>query len=159
MTINERKKRLIKEGLQKSEAAMSGMRTVLFSVLTVIVLRLAFLLYELIYFSSADVKISVISELLLLPLMLVLYMVYDGNRGLASVTFISAAVRIIYLFADVYSTLPKGTGANIYMAVYIAVMAVQIILSVLLTTSKRCGEYFALRQRVNMQIRNEMLKK
>ncbi len=159
MNVSERKKHLINENLKKSTAAQSGMRLAKISVLLIIALRLILLLYELIYFSSAEVKISVISELLVLPMMLILYMVYDGNKGLSAITLISATVRIIYHFASVYATLPEGSGANAYTAVFLIIMAAQFILSLVLTTSKMCAEYFILRQRVNMQIRSEMLKK
>ncbi len=136
------------------------MKATLLIVVAIIIARLAFLLYELIYFSSADVKISVISELLILPLMLVLYMVYDGNKGLAAVLVISAVVRIIYHFASVYPSLPADTaGATVYTVIFIAVMAMQFILSLFLMNSKLCGRFFAVRLKVNMQIRSEMMKK
>ncbi len=159
MTVGERKKRLIKDNLQKNANAMSGMKITGISVLSIIVLRLLFLLYELIYFSSVNVKISIVSALLVLPMMLVLYMVYDGNKGLAAVTVISAVIRIIYHFSSVYSDLPGDAAANIYTVILITVMAAQFILSLTITASKMCTEYSKIRQAVNMQIRIEIMKK
>ena len=158
MNIRERKSRLIRENLQKNKNAVVGMKIAGICILAIIAARLVFLLYELIYFSSSDIKISVVFELLVLPMLLVLYMVYDGNRALSSVTLISAVVRIIYHFSSVYTTLPKTAAADAYTVIFLAVMASQFILSIILTSSKKCNEYFRIRQKVNMQIRSEMLK-
>ena len=156
LTVRDRKKQLVRELVHTNDTAKKGMKNASISILLIIAVRIALAIYEIAYFSLCEVKTSIVSYLLILPGILVLYMVYDGNKGLASVTMISAFIRIIYYFSSVYSLLPETGATAAYTGVYITVMLFQFVLSIFISENPKCKEYFNIMQRINFRIRGEM---
>ena len=152
MTVNQRKHELKKKYVDQNEILAAGRRAVLLSVLIIFFARIAFFIFELAFFAAKGITVSIISNLLILPLCLILYMIYDGNKGLAGVLAISAIVRAIYLFSAVYPTLPTDSGAGIFVGLYLFVMAFQFVAIILMTAYTPCVKYFEKMQAINMEL-------
>ena len=150
--VKYKKRELIKEQVDSDPIAAKGMRISKISLMLLLLLRLILFVFEIIYFNASGLEIDVISNLLLIPMLLILYMIYDGNKGLAGVLAISAIVRAVYLFASVYPTLPEDTGAGIFVGLYLFVMAFQFVSIILMTAYSPCLQYFNKMQSINMEI-------
>ena len=85
-------------------------------------------------------------------MLLIVYMLYDGNKGISGVLLIAAVVRAINLFASVFPTLPEGTGTNVYIGVYLFVMAYQFAVTLLTTAYAPAVAYFTKMQSINMEL-------
>ena len=156
MTVRDRKKQLVQEMVHTSDKAKKGMKLTSILIMLIIAVRIIHAVYEIVFFSMSGVRGSFVSYLFILLGILTLYMVYDGNKALASVTMISAFVRIIYYFSSFYSTLPETQGTAVFTGIYITVMLFQFVASILLTENPSCKEYFNIMQRINFKIRSEM---
>lgn len=150
--VKHYKRKLIIEQIDTDPVAKRGMAVSRTTLLGLVFLRLALFIFEVIYYSIANVSLNVISTLLLLPMLLIVYMVYDGNKGISSVLMVSAVVRALWLFASVYPTLPEGGGANVYIGIYLAVMAYQFAVTLLMTAYAPAIAYFNKMQTINMQV-------
>ena len=150
--VKEKKRELIIERIDADSVASRGMRISRFAMLALLLLRLSLFIYELVYLPSVGLEVGVVSSLLLIPMLLILYMIYDGNKGLAGVLLISAVVRAVYLFASVYPTLPKDSAAGVYVGIYLFVMAFQFLSLVLVTAYAPCTLYFEKMQKINMDL-------
>jgi len=152
--VKHKKRELIIERVDGDPAAKRGMKVSRTLLLLLILLRFVLFVIEVSYFSASGLEINVISNLLLLPMLLILYMIHDGNKGLSGVLLVSAAVRVVYLFASVYATLPDGVGRNIYVGAYLFAMAFQFAATLLMTAYAPCVSYFEKMQAINMEIGN-----
>ena len=150
--VKRYKRKLIIEQIDTDPVAKRGMAVSRTTLLGLVFLRLALFIFEVIYYSIANVSLNVISTLLLLPMLMIAYMVYDGNKGIASVLMVSAVVRALWLFASVYPTLPEGGGANVYIGIYLTVMAYQFAVTLLMTAYAPAIAYFNKMQTINMQV-------
>ena len=150
--VKRYKRKLIIEQIDTDSIAKRGMAVSRTTLLGLVFLRLALFIFEVIYYSIANVSLNVISTLLLLPMLMIVYMVYDGNKGISSVLMVSAVVRALWLFASVYPTLPEGGGANIYIGIYLVVMAYQFAVTLLMTAYAPAIAYFNKMQTINMQV-------
>ena len=146
------KRKLIAERIDTDPVARRGMAVSRAALLALVFLRLALFVFELVYFNAAELKVGIISNLLLLPMLMIVYMIYDGNRGISSVLMISAIVRAIWLFATVYPTLPEESVANVYLGIYLAVMAYQFVSTMLMTVYAPATAYFEKMQGINMEL-------
>lgn len=156
MNVKVRKKQLIEERILRSPSLDKGRRTVLYSVLILALLRIALFIIELSYVSAGGVKISVLSHILLLPMLFILYMIYDGNKGISSVPAISAIVRAIVYFSTVHDEVIEA-GLGLYTGLFLGVMLLQFAMSVLVSAATVCQAYFKEREAINLQLRKEML--
>ena len=150
--VKRYKRKLIIEQIDTDPVAKRGMAVSRTTLLGLVFLRLALFIFEVIYYSIANVSLNVISTLLLLPMLMIVYMVYDGNKGISSVLMVSAVVRALWLFASVYPTLPEGGGANVYIGIYLAAMAYQFAVTLLMTAYAPAIAYFNKMQTINMQV-------
>ena len=150
--VKRYKRKLIIEQIDTDPVAKRGMAVSRTTLLGLVFLRLALFIFEVIYYSIANVSLNVISTLLLLPMLMIVYMVYDGNKGISSVLMVSAVVRALWLFASVYPTLPEGGGANVYIGIYLTVMAYQFAVTLLMTAYAPAIAYFNKMQTINMQV-------
>ena len=152
MDVKHVKRKMIAERIDTDPVAKRGMAVTRGTLLGLLFLRLGLFVFEMIYYSTAELEIRVISNLLLLPLLVLLYMIYDGNRGVAPILLVSALVRAVWLFSSVYPTLPASGGANAYMGVYLAVMAYQFAVTLLMTAYNPSIVYFNKMQSINMEL-------
>ena len=150
--VKHYKRKLIAERIDTDPVAKRGMAVSRTTLLGLVFLRLALFVFEIVYYSIAELKLNVASTLLLIPMLMIAYMVYDGNKGIASVLMISAVVRALWLFSSVYPTLPEGGGANAYIGIYLAVMAYQFAVTLLMTAYGPCITYFSTMQVINMEV-------
>ena len=150
--VKRYKRKLIAVRIDTDPVAKRGMAVSRGTLLGLTFLRLALFVFEIIYYSIVEMQVGVISNLLLLPMLLIIYMVYDGNKGISSVLTVSAVVRAVWLFASVYPTLPAGSGANAYLGVYLATMAYQFAVTLLMTAYAPAVTYFNKMQTINMQV-------
>ncbi|MBR2965250.1 MAG: hypothetical protein IKC34_01730 [Clostridia bacterium] len=150
--VKKKKRDMIKERIDTDPVALRGMRVSRAALLLLLLFRLVLLVFEIVYFSASELKIGVLSNLLLIPMLLILYMIYDGNKGLAGILMVSAVVRVIYLFSSVYPTLPDGVGADVYLGVYLFVMAFQFAAIILMTAYAPAVAYFDKMQAINMEV-------
>ena len=156
--VKARKRKLITENINRNPKAEAGRRQVAAFFLITVLSRLALTAYKLIYISSLEIGVGKAADILLfLGLAAVLYMVTDGNRGLAWVTAISAVVWGIYCFTSLYPLLADKPGAVAFVAIFITVMAVQFILSVIMATLPMYDTYFSQMMKINLTIRREMI--
>ena len=153
LTVRERKKQLIRERVHKDAAKSSGMRYLGVFVTLIMLSRVGLFIYELAYYGAIGEKVRVIANLLLLPLLLLIYMAHDGNRGLLSITAISAIVRVFNLFLSVYPAIEGKNGAVAFASVYLGVMALQFIISVIALSMPAIALYCAEMRRINFELR------
>jgi hypothetical protein len=154
--IKERKRRLIIERIDSDPIARRGMAVTKATLLILLLLRLILFVFELVYFNASGIKVGIVSNLLLLPMLMIVYMIYDGNKGISGILLIAAVVRVIYLFASVYPTLPVDNGANVYVGVYLFVMAYQFAVTLLMTVYAPSVLYFCKMQAINMELGTEL---
>ena len=159
MDIKTRKKQLINDALSKNAAGVSGRKTVGICAITMILLRLALFIFELVFYSMNGLKLDVISNILLLPFIFGVYMIYDGNKGIAPLLSVAAAIRIACYFLSTYDKLGDASLINAYTAIILAVMVLQFAIALLVSYASGAQEYFKLMQSVNMQIQKEYLAK
>ena len=153
ITVKEKKKQLIRERIHSDPQKSRGMSALGIIAAAIIISRAALLIYEIAYFAYIGQKINVVSSLLFLPLLLILYVVHDGNRGLIGICAVSAVVRMIYLFVSVYPSL-EGQGAYlVFVAVYAFIMAAQFIMSVTALSMPSTDIYSKEMQKINMELR------
>ena len=152
INIKEKKRRLIIERIDSDPVARRGMKVTRSTLLILLLLRALLFIYELIYCNMVGLEVGLVSNLLLIPMLLIVYMVYDGNRGISGVLMIAAVVRAVNLFSTVYPILPTDTGANVYMGVYLFIMAYQFAVTLLMTAYPPSNAYFAKMQSINMEL-------
>ena len=150
--VKKKKRDMMKERIDKDAAASRGMRMSRASLLLLLLFRLILFAFETVFFAASGLPFEVVSSLLLIPMLLILYMIYDGNKGLAGILMVSAVVRVIYLFSSVYPTLPDGVGADVYLGVYLFVMAFQFAAIILMTAYAPAVAYFDKMQAINMEV-------
>ncbi len=158
ITVREKKRQMIRERVLPDEEKRRGMRSLGLIVTVLLLLRAALFVYELVFYISNGVKVGVVSNLLLLPLILILFMVKDGNRGLIGICAVSAVVRMIVLFVSVYPSLEAIGGAVVFTAVYAVIMAVQFILSVVALSMPSTDAFAKEMQMINMEIRTLIMQ-
>ena len=156
MTVNQKKQQMKAKYIYSNKKLEAGRKTVLFSVLTIFLARMALFIFELVYFSQKGLSVSVVSNLLLLPLFLILYMIYDGNKGISAVPAISAVVRIIVYFSTIHESVTE-VGGGVYTGILIGVLILQFFVSVLVSAASKCQAYFTVMQKINFQIQKEFL--
>lgn len=152
MDVKHVKRKMIAERIDTDPVARRGMAVTRGTLLGLLFLRLALFAFEMIYYSTAGLEIRLVSNLLLLPLLILIYMIYDGNRGVSTLLLVSAIVRAVWLFSSVYPTLPLGVGANAYIGSYLAVMAYQFAVTLLMTAYNPSIAYFGKMQSINMEL-------
>lgn len=157
--IKSRKKKLIDELINSDPVAKAGKKIAAVCIALIAVTRLALALYEIIYLSVAKVTIQVIPMLLIIPGMLMLYLIYDGNKALSSIISIAAVVRIFYLFIGTFPLLPKNAGAVVFLAVSSAILLLQLITSVIVYINPACDKYFIGVKKINLRVQAEFLSK
>ena len=150
--VKQYKRKLIAEYIDTDPVTKRGMAVSRTTLLGLVFLRLALFVYEIVYYSIANLSLNVVSALLLPVMLMIAYMVYDGNKGIASVLMISAVVRALWLFSSVYPTLPAGDGANVYIGIYLIAMAYQFAVTLLMTAYGPCITYFSTMQVINTQV-------
>ena len=152
INIKEKKKRLIIERIDSDPVAKRGMKVTRSTLLILLLLRALLFVYELIYFGMVGLTVDTVSSLLLIPMLIIVYMIYDGNKGVSGILLISAVVRAIYLFSTVYPTLPNDGSANIYIGAYLIAMAYQFAVTLLTTAYAPANAYFTKMQSINMEL-------
>lgn len=157
ITVKEKKKQLIKERIHSDPHKSRGMRALGIIASSILLSRAALFVYELAYFAYLGRSVGVISNLLLLPLLLILFMVHDGNRGLLSITAVSAVIRIIYLFSSIYPAIEGLRGVGVFVAVYAALMAAQFIASVTALSMPSTDAYSKEMQKINYELRSGLM--
>ena len=156
INVKENKKRLIIERIDSDPMAKRGMKVARNTLLILLLLRGLLFLYELIYYNMAGLDVGIVSNLLLIPMLFIIYMVYDGNREISGVLMIAAVVRTINLFSTVYPTLPTDAGATVYTGVYLFIMAYQFAVTLLVTAYAPAVAYFAKMQAINMELGSQL---
>ncbi len=156
MTVNQRKRELKAKYISTNKTLEAGRKTVLISMLLIFLARIAFFIFELIYFKRAGLRVSVISNVLLLPFCLILYMIYDGNKGLTAVPALSAIVRIIVYFSVTHDAVSK-VGGGLYTGIFIGVMVLQFLISVLIGAASKCQAYYKVTQKINLTVQKEFI--
>ena len=158
MTVNQRKHELKEKYITPNKTLADGRRAVLIAVLLIFFARISLFIFELAYFSAKGISVSVISNLLLLPLCLILYMVYDGNKGLTSIISLAAVVRIIVYFATMQDEVAAAGGGG-YTGIFIGIMVLQFLASVIVAVPAKCQAYFKVIQKINLAVQKEFLGK
>ena len=158
MTVNQRKRELKEKYITPNKILRDGRQAVLISVLLILFARISLFIFELVFFAAKGLSVSVISNLLLLPLCLILYMIYDGNKGITSILSISAIVRIIVYFATTQDAV-AAAGGGIYTGIFIGVMVLQFLVSVIISIPAKSQAYFKVIQKINLAVQKEFLGK
>lgn len=157
MTVKEKKKSLIKQEIFADRTASLGMKAVSHTVLSLFLIRTALFVFELIFFSIKDIKLSVISNILLLPFFFILYMIFDGNRGIIAIPEISAVVRVIVYFSTTHKALGAVSFGGAYTGVFLACMVLQFALCILIQNLPACSLYFKKMQGINFKLQKEIM--
>ncbi len=154
--IKARKRQLIAENIDSSSLAKKGRINAKISVLVILITRIAFLVFDCIYLAVINADNNIWLQLLILPLIILLYMIYDGNKAMSYIIMISAAARMIYHFTTIIPALPTE-GITFYTIIYLIVFEIQFALAVFLSASPKCDIYFTAMQKINIKIRSEMI--
>ena len=152
LNIKQHKRRLIAERIDTDPVAKRGMSVSRLMLLALLFLRGALFVFEIVYYGIVNLEVNAVSNLLLIPLLIMIYMIYDGNKALSAILGISAIVRAVWLFTSVYPALPEGGAANAYIGAYLAVMLYQFIAMVLISVYAPAISYFDKMQTINMEL-------
>ena len=158
MDIKQRKKQLINEKVFKNAAINRGRRAVSRSVLAIFLLRLVLFILDVALLPTREIKVGALSHIFSVLLLLVLYMIFDGNKGLSALLSISAIVRVIVYFSGIHPEV-IGAGLGVYTGIFLAVMLLQFLISVLISSATVAQPYFKVMQEINLQLRKEMIGK
>ena len=154
--VKQRKRELIEENVKKSPQASSGELIARVLVLTVFILRSFLAIFEAIYSSSTGAEISVWSYVLFVPFILIIYMIYDGNKSFVYIPVISAPIRLVYHFSAVLPTI-SVEGVSALSVISVIVLSVQFFAFIIMSASSKCDVYFSAMQKINFKIRSEMI--
>ena len=157
MDIKSKKKKLIGELIAENPECGAGMKIVSRCMLAVFFLRALLLVFEIIFFSASGLKVSIVSNLLFLPLIIILYMIFDGNRGIAMIPVISAVIRVAVYFSGGFKDVSAAAGGGAYTGIFLAVMLLQFAICLIVSYATRCQSYFKMMQAVNFRIQKEYL--
>ena len=158
MDVKQRKKQLINERVFKNAAVNRGRRAVSRSVLAIFFLRLVLFILDVSLLPARGIATGVASHIFSALLLIVLYMIFDGNKGLSAVLSISAIVRAIVYFSGIHPEV-IGAGLGVYTGIFLAVMLMQFLISVLISSATVAQPYFKAMQEINLQLRKEMIGK
>ena len=158
MDIKQRKKQLINERVFKCEATNRGRRAVSRSVIAIFLLRLVLFILDVALLPAEGIRVGAVSHIFSALLILVLYMIFDGNKGLSAIPAISAIVRALIYFSGIHPEVMEA-GLGVYTGVFIAVMLLQFLISVLISSATVAQGYFKVMQEINLQLRKEMIGK
>lgn len=158
MDIKQRKKQLINERVFKCEAVNRGRRAVSRSVIAIFLLRLVLFILDVALLPAKGIRVGAVSHIFSALLILVLYMIFDGNKGLSAIPAISAIVRALIYFSGIHPEVMEA-GLGVYTGVFIAVMLLQFLISVLISSATVAQGYFKVMQEINLQLRKEMIGK
>ncbi len=159
MNIKQRKKELIRQYIHKNPEKLMGMKMTSRLVILLFSVRILLFIYEAIFFGVSRVPFETVSNLLLLPYFVLLYMIFDGNKSMASITFLSAIIRVIYLFSSTFNKLPENTASYVFIGVAIFVYLIQAICSLIINSSKACEIYSSEMKKINIKLQSEFLSK
>ncbi len=154
--VKKRKRELIRENVKNVPIASRGELLARIFILSTFIARTALLLFEVIYSSVTETEISIWSHILFIPFILIIYMIYDGNKSLVYIPMISAPIRLVYHFTAVLPTV-ASEGVSALTIISLIVLAIQFFASIVMSASTRCDVYFTAMQKVNLKIRSEML--
>ena len=154
--VKERKRELICENIKRVKIAAEGEKLAKIFVILMLFARSALLIFEIIYSSLSAAEISIWSHLLFLPFLIVIYMVYDGNKPLVYIPMISAPLRLVYHFTAVLPTI-TAEGVNLLTAVSLVLLAAQFFFAVFMSANTKCDVYFTAMQKVNLKLRSEII--
>lgn len=154
--VKLRKRELIEENVKKVPMAARGELLARIFILSMFFARSFLLLFEIIYTASSETVISVWSHVLFIPFILVIYMIYDGNKSFVYIPLVSAPVRLIYHFTAVLPTV-TAEGVSALTIITLIVLALQFFASIVMSVNTRCDVYFTARQKVNIKLRSEMI--
>ena len=154
--VKQRKRDLIEENIRRVKDAASGERIARASVIAMFLARAFLIIFEAIYSSSIGAEISIWSYLLFLPFIMIIYMIYDGNRSFVFIPMISAPVRLLYHFSIVLPTIAVE-GVSALSVISVIALALQFFASIIMSASTKCSIYFSAMQKINLKIRSEMI--
>ena len=158
MDVKQRKKQLINERVFKNAAVNRGRQAVSRSVLAIFCLRLVLFILDVSLLPTKEITVGIGSHIFSALLLIVLYMIFDGNKGLSAVVSISAIVRVIVYFSGIHPEVTEA-GLGVYTGVFLAVMLLQFLISVLISSASATQSYFKVMQEINLQLRKEMIGK
>ena len=155
--IKKRKRELIKKNIKSVPLVAGGEKITRVLVIIMLLLRAALLLFEIIYSSVTGTETSIWSHLLFIPFVIVVFMMYDGNKAFVYIPMISAPIRLVYHFSAVLPViLPEG-GISAVTIFSLIVLASQFFFSIVLSASTKCDVYFSTMQKINLKLRSEMI--
>lgn len=159
INVKERKRQLYK-ALSKTDADIATGKKISGIMLTFIfLLRAALTVCEATFFSIHGQNHNVWTYILFAIGAVMLFMIHDGNRAFAYIIALAGVVHILYHFSSVYEVISTLPGADAYTAISIIVFIIQFILSIIITINSKSKKYLDCMQKINLQLRAEMLGK
>ena len=155
--FNERKTELLIEYLKQNKRAVRGQKIVNLSLLTILILRVALLLFEIPVFIIQGKPVNLTVIILFVPLLIVLHVIAGGAKGFTYVTLVSSTARLIAYFALVYKNMPQDSLTDAYTFVLFGVLMFQFFISLFLLISYECDAYFTALQRITIKVHGEEL--
>ena len=154
--VKKRKRELIEENVRRVKIAKEGEHLARIFVSLILVARSVLLLFEIIYASVTSAEVSVWSHVLFVPFILVMYMIYDGNKPFVYIPMISAPIRLVYHFTSVLPTVSED-GVCALTIVSLVLLGAQFFFSLIMSANTKCDVYFTAMQKVNLKLRSEMI--
>ena len=145
----------MREHLRENPTARSGFLLLRSSMLLLLALRLAFTVFEAIYFIIAGTPINLFGTAFLLPFLLIIYIIYNGQKLFGYFLLGGSVIRLIFFYATVYEKLPAAPLREVYSVTLFAVLIIQFILSLLYIFNSRCDSYFIAYHRINLRVSGE----
>ncbi len=154
--VKKRKRELISENVKRVKIAAEGEKLARIFVLLTLISRSILLLFEIIYASVTPTVISVWSHILFIPFILIMYMIYDGNKAFVYIPMFSAPIRLVYHFTSVLPTVATE-GVSALTVVSLIFLAAQFFFCVFMSANTKCDVYFTAMQKINLKLRSEMI--
>lgn len=151
----DQKTRKMLDFLAENYKAERGRRITLFSLLTILCLKIILALFEIPVFIILGTPLNALSILFVFPIYYILRAVYKGAKPLAYFLLLGATLRLITFSMLVLNTLPARTLTSLYLFVLFAILLSQFFIALFLLVNFDCDTYFSAMQRISIKFRYE----
>ncbi|MBR5140492.1 MAG: hypothetical protein IKV16_05490 [Clostridia bacterium] len=142
------------EYLSENYKAERGRRITLFSLITILCLRIFLALFEIPVFILLAKPINALSVLFVFPVYYILRSIYKGAKALSYLLLLGATLRLITFSMLVLGTLPDRSLTAFYTVLLFIILLCQFFISLFILVNFDCDTYFSAMQRISIKLKN-----
>ena len=153
--FSKRKSELVAKYINCNKNAAIGKRRVIFSLRALFILKFALAVFEIPTFIILRAPLNILSVTLLIPLLPVMDLIRNGDKGFTYVILTSSVLRLIFYFVTAFGSLPNHSLTDIYSIILPTVLLIQFCISLFLIVNFDCDTYFSAVQRIKIKVHAE----